>query len=45
MLGKLLKKSKIADKEIPTGKLQPGDAWVLFLKKKKVVQVDYLPAP
>ena len=45
MLGKLLKKSKIADKELPAGKLLPGDAWVLFLKKKKVVQVDYLPAP
>ena len=45
MLGKLLKKSKIAGKELPAGKLQPGDAWVLFLKKKKVVQVDYLPAP
>jgi len=45
MLGKLLKKSKVADKELPAGKLQPGDAWVVFLSKKKVVQIDYLMAP
>ncbi len=45
MLGKLIKKSKVADKELPAGKLQPGDAWIVFLKKKKVVQVDFIPAP
>jgi 8-oxo-dGTP diphosphatase len=45
MLGKLLKKSKVAEKQLPAGKLQPGDAWIVFLSKKKVVQVDFLVAP
>lgn len=45
MLAKLLKKSKISDKALPSARLQPGDAWIVFLKKKKVVQIDYLMAP
>lgn len=45
MLGKLLRKSRVADRELASGKLQPGDAWIVFVSKKKIVQVDYLMAP
>ncbi len=45
MLGKLLKKSKLKEEALPAGKLNPGDAWVVYLKKRKVVSVEYIPAP
>jgi 8-oxo-dGTP diphosphatase len=45
MLGKLLKKSELKDESLPAGKLNPGDAWVVYLKKRKVVAVEYIPAP
>ena len=45
MLAKLLKKIKMEEQAVPTGKLNPGDAWVVYLKKRKVVSVEYIPAP
>lgn len=44
-LAKLLKKTTVDEKNLPSAKLQPGDAWIVFFKKKKVVQIDYLIAP
>jgi 8-oxo-(d)GTP phosphatase len=41
-LKKLLKKSDIA---MPTESLEPGDAWILHMRKREIVQVDYLPVP
>lgn len=37
--------SKKSDLDLPENKLKPGDAWVLFLGKKKVLQIDVIPAP
>ena len=45
MLEKLLKKSDFEGPKPEVGKLQPGDAWVVFMKKKKIVQIDAIPAP
>jgi hypothetical protein len=45
MLEKLLKKSDFEGPKPEVGKLQPGDAWVIFLKKKKIVQIDSISAP
>lgn len=42
MLEKITKKS---DVDLPAEKLQPGDAWVVFLKKKKCVAIDVITAP
>lgn len=42
MLEKVTKKSKI---DLPESKLLPGDAWVIFFKKKKVVGIEIIPAP
>jgi len=42
MLEKISKKSKV---ELPEFKLQPGDSWVVFFKKKKVVAIEVVPAP
>jgi 8-oxo-dGTP diphosphatase len=42
MLEKVTKKSKV---DLPLEKLQPGDAWVLFFKKKKCVAIDLITAP
>ena len=42
MLEKILKKSKAAPE---VTKLQPGDAWVVHLGKKKALQVDFIAAP
>jgi 8-oxo-dGTP diphosphatase len=45
MLEKLLKKSAVRAISADLAKLQPGDAWVVFMKKKKIVQIDSLSAP
>lgn len=37
--------SKKSDVDLPENKLKPGDAWVVFLGKKKVLQIDVIPAP
>lgn len=37
--------SKKSDLDLPENKLKPGDAWVVFLGKKKVLQIDVIPAP
>ncbi len=37
--------SKKSDLDLPENKLKPGDGWVLFLGKKKVLQIDVIPAP
>ena len=42
MLERITKKSDI---ELPENKLKPGDAWVVFLGKKKCLQIDVVPAP
>jgi 8-oxo-dGTP diphosphatase len=42
MLATLGKKSKYV---LAHEKLEPGDAWVLHMKKKKIMQVDYIIAP
>ena len=42
MLERITKKSDI---ELPENKLKPGDAWVVFLGKKKCLQIDIVPAP
>ncbi len=42
MLERITKKSDI---ELPDNKLKPGDAWVVFLGKKKCLQIDVVPAP
>jgi len=42
MLEKVTKKSKV---DLPESKLLPGDAWVVFFKKKKVVGIEIIPAP
>ena len=42
MLEKITKKS---DLDLPENKLQPADAWVLHIRKKKVLQIDLLLAP
>jgi 8-oxo-dGTP diphosphatase len=42
MLEKITKKS---DLELPEEKLQPGDAWVVHIRKKKVYQIDVIKAP
>lgn len=42
MLEKLTKKS---DVDHPAEKLQPGDAWILHIRKKKVLQIDVVKAP
>ncbi len=42
MLEKLTKKSKV---DLPLEKLQPGEAWVLFMRKKKCVGIDLIAAP
>jgi len=42
MLRELGKKSEFA---ITHEKLDPADAWVLHMKKKKIMQVDYIAAP
>jgi 8-oxo-dGTP diphosphatase len=42
MLERVTKKS---DVELPENKLKPGDAWVVFLGKKKCLQIDVVPAP
>jgi len=45
MLEKLLKKSDFDGPKPEVAKLQPGDAWVVFMKKKKIVQIDSISAP
>jgi 8-oxo-dGTP diphosphatase len=45
MLEKLLKKSEIREIAPELAKLQPGDAWVVFMKKKKIAQIDSITAP
>jgi 8-oxo-dGTP diphosphatase len=45
MLEKLLKKSELREVAPDLAKLQPGDAWVVFMKKKKIAQIDSLSAP
>ena len=42
MLEKLTKKSKV---DLPLEKLHPGEAWVLFMRKKKCVGIDLIAAP
>jgi 8-oxo-(d)GTP phosphatase len=42
MLEKITKKSEV---NLPAEKLQPGDAWVAFFKKKNCVAIDVIPAP
>ena len=42
MLERVTKKS---DVELPENKLKPGDAWVVFLGKKKCLQIDVVQAP
>ncbi len=42
MLERITKKSDI---DLPENKLKPGDAWVVFLGKKKCLQIDVVPAP
>ena len=42
MLERITKKSDI---DLPGNKLKPGDAWVVFLGKKKCLQIDVVPAP
>ena len=42
MLERVTKKSDI---DLPENKLKPGDAWVVFLGKKKCLQIDVIPAP
>jgi hypothetical protein len=37
--------SKKSDLDLPENKLKPADAWVVFLGKKKVLQIDVIPAP
>ena len=37
--------SKKSDLDLPENKLKPGDAWVIYLGKKKVLQIDVIPAP
>ena len=37
--------SKKSDIDLPENKLKPGDAWVIYLGKKKVLQIDVIPAP
>ncbi len=42
MMEKLTKK---IDFDYPDNKLLPGEAWVLFLRKKEVMQIDRIAAP
>ena len=42
MLERITKKSSV---ELPENKLKPGDAWVVFLGKKKCLQIDVIQAP
>jgi 8-oxo-dGTP pyrophosphatase MutT (NUDIX family)/phosphohistidine phosphatase SixA len=42
MLEKVCKKSEV---ELPENKLKPGDAWVIYLGKKKCLQIDAITAP
>jgi 8-oxo-(d)GTP phosphatase len=42
MLERITKKSLV---ELPENKLKPGDAWVVFLGKKKCLQIDVIQAP
>jgi 8-oxo-dGTP diphosphatase len=42
MLEKICKKS---DVDFPEDKLKPGDAWVIYLGKKKCLQIDVISAP
>lgn len=42
MLEKLTKK---IDFDYPDNKLEPGEAWVIFHKKKEVLQIDRIAAP
>ena len=42
MLERITKKSGV---DLPENKLKPGDAWVVFLGKKKCLQIDVIPAP
>lgn len=42
MLEKICKSSEI---DFPERKLQPGEAWVLYLGKKKCLQIDVISAP
>jgi 8-oxo-dGTP diphosphatase len=42
MLERITKKSDI---DLPENKLKPGDAWVVFLGKKKCLQIDVVAAP
>ncbi len=37
--------TKKSDVELPEEKLQPGDAWVVHIRKKKVHQIDLIKAP
>jgi len=37
--------SKKSGVELPENKLKPADAWVIFLGKNKVLQIDVVPAP
>jgi 8-oxo-dGTP diphosphatase len=42
MLERITKKSDI---DLPENKLKPGDAWVVFLGKKKCLRIDVVAAP
>jgi 8-oxo-dGTP diphosphatase len=42
MLESVCKKSEV---DLPENKLKPGDAWVIYLGKKKTLQIDVIPAP
>jgi len=42
MLEKVCKKS---DVDFPENKLKPGEAWVIYLGKKKCLQIDVIAAP
>ena len=42
MLERITKKSSV---DLPENKLKPGDSWVVFLGKKKCLQIDLIPAP
>ena len=42
MLEKVCKKS---DVDFPENKLKPGEAWVIYLGKKKCLQIDVISAP
>lgn len=42
MLEKICKKSEV---DLPDDKLKPGDAWVIYLGKKRCLQIDVISAP